>query len=66
MDAICLSSVLTEDLPATLWLLSTPIQVIVALAMPLKKVPEMVGNSVSYLFSSLLYSSNIASYVDRQ
>ena len=55
-----LFSVLTEDLQATLWLLSTPMQVIVVSAMPLKKLPEMVGNSASYIFSSLLYSSYIA------
>ena len=48
MDAIWLVLVKTELLPATLWLPSHPVGVLLVLATPVKKLSKMVGNLASY------------------
>ena len=57
MDAIWLVLVKTERLPATSWLPThpqppsptpNPVEVLLVLAMPVKKLTKMVGNLASY------------------
>ena len=48
MDVIWLVLVKTEPLPATSWLPSHPVGVLVVLAKPVKKLSKMAGNPASY------------------
>ena len=55
MDAIWLVLVKTERLPVTSWLPThpqpptpNPVEVLLVLAMPVKKLTKMVGNLASY------------------
>ena len=48
IDAIQLVLVKTELLPATSWLPSHPVGVLLVLATPVKKLSKMAGNLASY------------------
>ena len=48
MHAIWLVIVKTEPLPATSWLPSYPVEVLLVLATPVKKLSKVAGNLASY------------------